>query len=214
MFINSPTSNTTYTTNSSTLNISGTASDNFAVSLVTWSNSRGGSGTCTGTSSWSKSAIELYEGTNVIQILAQDAAGNTGTDTLTVTYVNSGPSISNARVDRAQVKYPSCSLWGPEKLGTYFTIKFDYTDSNGNFPITSSEAQLYCEWDFIPGTGDFAQDTSAFPSGDGFSGTVTYYQCIGFAANPSVDVTMTIKDLLGAASNSLKLNIKKPEGAN
>ncbi len=84
--ITTPTSGSTYSTGNSQLNIGGTAADNKAVTLVSWTNSRGGSGNCSGTSSWSKSGIVLSSGQNVITVTAKDAAGNTGTDTLTVTY--------------------------------------------------------------------------------------------------------------------------------
>ncbi len=84
--ITAPTSDSTYTTGQSQLNIGGTASDNVAVTSVRWTNSRGGSGNCSGTSSWSKSGIALSSGDNVITVTARDAAGNTRTDTLTVTY--------------------------------------------------------------------------------------------------------------------------------
>ena len=84
--ITTPTSGSTYSTSQSQLSIGGTASDNVAVTLVSWTNSRGGSGTCSGTSSWSNSGIVLSSGQNVITVTAKDAAGNTGTDTLTVTY--------------------------------------------------------------------------------------------------------------------------------
>lgn len=83
--ITSPTSSSTYTTSSSSLTIGGTASDNVGVTQVTWSNSSGGSGTANGTTSWSRSGISLTRGTNVITVTARDAAGNTRTDTLTVT---------------------------------------------------------------------------------------------------------------------------------
>ena len=70
------------------LSIGGTASDNAAVTLVNWTNSRGGSGTCSGTSTWSTSGIVLSSGQNVITVTARDAAGNTAADTLTVTYTS------------------------------------------------------------------------------------------------------------------------------
>jgi hypothetical protein len=84
--ITSPTSNPTYSTSSSSLSIGGTSSDNVAVTGVSWTNSRGGGGTCSGTSTWSNSDIVLSSGQNVITVTARDAAGNTGTDSLTVTY--------------------------------------------------------------------------------------------------------------------------------
>jgi hypothetical protein len=53
---------------------------------VSWVNDRGGSGTATGTTSWSVSGIALQTGQNVLTVIARDAAGNTATDQLTVTY--------------------------------------------------------------------------------------------------------------------------------
>jgi len=81
-----PTTGTSFTSSSSALQVAGTASDNVGVRSVTWSNSRGGSGTASGTTTWSVPSIGLQVGSNVITVAATDAAGNTGTDVLTVTY--------------------------------------------------------------------------------------------------------------------------------
>jgi hypothetical protein len=95
--ITSPTSATTYSTSSSSVDISGSASDGS----ITWSNDRGGSGSCTGTTSWSKTGIILSSGVNVITITATDASNNTGTDTLSVTYTP--PAAPPAAQSRARV---------------------------------------------------------------------------------------------------------------
>ena len=84
--ITGPTSATTYATGTSPLTLSGTASDNVAVTQVSWVNSRGGRGRPPGTTSWSVSGIVLLSGSNVLTVTARDAAGNTRTDKLTVTY--------------------------------------------------------------------------------------------------------------------------------
>lgn len=84
--IASPTSSPTHVTGNTPLALGGTASDNVGVTLVTWSNNRGGNGTASGTTSWSIGGIALLGGTNVITVTARDAAGNIATDTLTVTY--------------------------------------------------------------------------------------------------------------------------------
>ena len=84
--ITAPTSSSTYSTSNSSIALSGTTSDNVGVTSVTWSNDRGGSGSASGTTSWSVSTINLQEGDNLITVTAHDAAGNTSTDTLTVTY--------------------------------------------------------------------------------------------------------------------------------
>ncbi len=84
--INSPVSTPTFDVGAALLSIGGTASDNVAVTQVSWVNDRGGSGTATGTTSWLVSNITLLSGVNVITVTARDAANNTSTDTLTVTY--------------------------------------------------------------------------------------------------------------------------------
>ena len=105
--ITAPTSGATYATTVGTLAISGTADDDVGVVGVTWSNNRGGSGACSGTTSWSKTGIVLYIGENVITVRATDAAGNYGTDTLTVTYTD---------VDK-----PSVTITSPTSAETYLT---------------------------------------------------------------------------------------------
>lgn len=88
VIITSPTSEDTYIINSSSINISGSASDTGGISQVLWSNDRGGSGTASGTMNWSVNGITLQSGTNVITVTASDTAGNTGTGTLTAIYVS------------------------------------------------------------------------------------------------------------------------------
>jgi hypothetical protein len=90
-----PTSAPTFSTASATLTVSGTASDAFGVTQVTWANSRGGSGTASGTTGWTVSSAALQPGENVITITARDAAGQAATDTLTVTRTDSGaPAVA------------------------------------------------------------------------------------------------------------------------
>jgi hypothetical protein len=84
--ITSPTTTATYSTGTSPLALGGTASDLGGVTQVSWANDRGGSGTASGTTSWSVSGIALQSGANVLRVTARDAAGNTRTATLTVTY--------------------------------------------------------------------------------------------------------------------------------
>jgi PKD repeat protein len=84
--ITSPTALATYTASSSNVDIGGTAADDTGVTQVTWSNDRGGSGTAVGITSWSVSGIPLQSGDNVLTVTAMDAANNSSTDVLTVTY--------------------------------------------------------------------------------------------------------------------------------
>ncbi len=81
-----PTAAATYAAGSASLTLSGTASDAVGVTQVSWVNHRGGSGTASGTTAWTASGIQLQNGQNLLTVTARDAAGNTATDTLTVTY--------------------------------------------------------------------------------------------------------------------------------
>ena len=79
----SPSTSTVFTSSSS-IRISGTASDNVGVVSVTWSTSGGKSGAASGTVSWSLEA-PLLPGSNTIVIRAYDAAGNSSWRSLSVT---------------------------------------------------------------------------------------------------------------------------------
>jgi hypothetical protein len=89
--ITSPTSSTTYPTSSPTVALGGAAGDNVGVTQVRWSNNQGGSGVASGTTSWGISSVPLVSGANVIMVTAVDAAGNSATASLTVTYTVSTP---------------------------------------------------------------------------------------------------------------------------
>jgi hypothetical protein len=85
--ITAPTSDPIYPTHQATIDISGTASDNVGVTEITWMNSSTrATGTASGTTPWAVNGISLKSGGNVISVTANDAAGNKGTATLTVTY--------------------------------------------------------------------------------------------------------------------------------
>jgi len=84
--ITTPTTEANYITSDSTVDLAGNASDNVGIVQITWTNSRGGSGTGSGTNPWSIANIALAEGESVIGVTAVDSAGNKGSVSLTVTY--------------------------------------------------------------------------------------------------------------------------------
>jgi hypothetical protein len=89
--ITTPTSAATYDTATSPLaTLAGTASAD--TTRVTWSNTRGGNGTATGTTSWSVTTIPLQEGVNVLTVTATDAESQTGQTTLAITYTPPPPA--------------------------------------------------------------------------------------------------------------------------
>jgi len=152
--ITSPTSNPTYSTSISPLSIGGTASDNVGVTQVEWSNDRGGSGTCSGTTSWSASGITLYSGQNVITVTARDAVNNTGTDTLTVSYIP--PSNHDPDLSGGYVEPPS----GDTNTNFYWYV--DYYDQDGDSPTLKNV--------YIDGTSY----TMSLYSGSASNGTYRY----------------------------------------
>jgi hypothetical protein len=85
--ITSPTSASTFSTAGGTtaIDLAGTAGGTNGVSQVTWTNNRGGSGTATGTTSWSISAVPLQPGANLITVTAHNAFSLATAATLTVT---------------------------------------------------------------------------------------------------------------------------------
>jgi hypothetical protein len=105
--ITTPTSESTYTTNNGTIAIGGTASDDTGIASVIWSNDRGGSGTCAGTTNWIASNIRLSIGQNVITVTATDFFGKTNTDVITVTYTG--------------IRAPEIEITGPTTGSTYST---------------------------------------------------------------------------------------------
>jgi len=82
--INSPTTDSTYSTTSNTMDLAGSASDNVTITQVTWSNNRGGGGTANGTTAWSVTGIALQNGVNLITVTVQDTTGQSVQTTLTV----------------------------------------------------------------------------------------------------------------------------------
>ncbi len=103
----------TYTTANTKIDIAGTAHDDVGISRVTWSNDRGGSGPCVGTSNWYVRGIYLKPGRNLITITAADAAGNTLSYYLTVNCTNeySSETVDAYREDIERVgEYSSITL--------------------------------------------------------------------------------------------------------
>lgn len=83
-----PTDQQEATTTEAQVNLSGEADDNRAMTRATWANNRGGSGEATGTRAWHANGIVLQPSVNILTFTAEDAAGNTSTDTLSVTFAS------------------------------------------------------------------------------------------------------------------------------
>jgi subtilisin-like proprotein convertase family protein len=84
--ITGPTADPTLSATTYFLPILGTASSDTAITTVTWTNDRGGSGTAKGTNAWMVPVVGLQAGLNVITVAATEADGDVGSATLTVTF--------------------------------------------------------------------------------------------------------------------------------
>ena len=142
-----PTSNPIYSTAESTLNISGTASDNTAITQIRWENDRGGSDWAEGTDSWFVNDIPLQNGSNTLTVTATDSGGNTGVATLTV--ISGSPALAiNSAVSRKthgsagafDINVLSgeveCRTGGPSGNHT-IVVTFDNPIVSGNAAVTA-----------------------------------------------------------------------------
>ncbi len=115
-------------TDEPSISIYGTAYCDSPVSTVAWTNSRGGSGTCSGTTNWDTGTVALQPGENTVSITATNSHGQTGTAAVTVSYVpNTAPQ--NVSVT------PSSGL---VRAGQKTTFKTVYSDANGYGTIASA----------------------------------------------------------------------------
>jgi hypothetical protein len=80
----SPTTQSNYFSRIRSVDLAGTAFDNIQVAKITWKNSRGESGTASGTQNWAVAGIPLNRWRNTVTITAHDAAGNTSSANLWV----------------------------------------------------------------------------------------------------------------------------------
>ncbi|HLF40103.1 MAG TPA: Ig-like domain-containing protein, partial [Acidimicrobiia bacterium] len=88
--VTDPTTSSTITSAVNRIRIGGVAADETLLVAVDWSNAAtGDSGTATGLDPWSAEVL-LVAGANVITFTAYDSSGNSGQDTLTVTYAAAG----------------------------------------------------------------------------------------------------------------------------
>ena len=144
--ITSPTTNDTYSTKISVVSVWGNASDTTSgISTVKWENNKGGSGAASGTTSWSISNIGLLvDAENIITVTATDNAGNSASDAITVTYLESTTSKGkiygyvrdeyNTPVESATVRCKAKNTGDKVKINT---------DKQGYFEFNNLDADTY-----------------------------------------------------------------------
>lgn len=135
MSITSPTSDSTYSTNKSAIDLGGTADDDGGVTSVTWSNAAtGASGTATGTTSWTIDDILLQMGSNLITVTANNAAGNHGWDTINVTRTTSSWNTIYITSDEQFASKASDNGWPGDgtQSNPYVIYDYDINASSAN----------------------------------------------------------------------------------
>lgn len=130
-----PVADAVYKTTDTDTAVSGIASDNVAVSSVTWRMASGETGTAQGTNNWIISGLPLHSGQNTITVTAHDSSDNT-TDAAVVidftgqnsddgssTVVASGPCAGTYSVDfmlvEGQDTTPESTISRPVKAVPY-----------------------------------------------------------------------------------------------
>lgn len=82
--ITTPTSASTMDSTDATVKLAGTASSDFGIARVSWTNSRGGQGNANGAENWQTSDIVLELGENTITVTAEDSAGSTKSHSIVI----------------------------------------------------------------------------------------------------------------------------------
>lgn len=103
-----------------TVSLAGTATDTTGVTGCTWTNSLGGGGNATGTTSWSIATIPLMVGTNVITVQCLDPALHAGTDTISVTRTDGCNGTTNICLSSANAGAADGSSCANARVYTYF----------------------------------------------------------------------------------------------
>ncbi|MEL6870168.1 MAG: putative Ig domain-containing protein [Pseudomonadota bacterium] len=83
-------------TTQTTVAVTGRATDNVALKALTWNSSRGGNGDIPVSENWRSPDISLLNGDNVITVTAEDEAGNTNSDSITIVFRDSGDGSQDA----------------------------------------------------------------------------------------------------------------------
>jgi GH25 family lysozyme M1 (1,4-beta-N-acetylmuramidase) len=187
--ITSPTTGLSYPTDSGSLSISGTAADNVSISGITWTNNRGGSGTCTssGSNSWSASAIALQPGNNVITVSATNSVGVAVSRRLNAFYSTASQNILLAGLSGGSILYSyDLSKWNqiPGVLSQAIVGDFDGDGRYGIAGVAPDNTIWYttdkANWTKIPGfltyttAGDFNGDGKDDIAGIASDGSIWY----------------------------------------
>ena len=120
--ITQPSASGAYGTDADSIAISGMASDSTGIDRVSWTNSRGGGGTATGTTAWSVGPIALLAGQNAVTVTAYGKGGGTmvGTIIVTRTSVPTG-DMTNIAVSSSSIVFSGTASDNVEVVSVTWT---------------------------------------------------------------------------------------------
>ena len=116
VLITTPTSLHGTTTAAASIVIGGVTLDDVAVAGLSWSNDRGGGGSLAPSADWAVEAL-LGVGDNRLTVTATDAAGNSASDTLDVTYNTNGLVFDGIPVIDPDAAFANASANGSVRQG-------------------------------------------------------------------------------------------------
>ena len=181
--IDAPTQGSSYSSEKSTITLSGQAGDDTGLDSVSWFSDSGAHGMTTATTSWESGvydwqakAIPLTAETTVITVMAVDTSGNEASATLTVTYNPSPPAVSSEASDIGNRK-TKITVWVPDSYTnldrfTMGSLLQDNPDKTFQLPFDSDVTISARITD--PSSGNLPLFTYTIPAGTVDSGVSTY----------------------------------------
>lgn len=202
--ITSPTSNPTYTTTSSTINLAGATGDNVGVVSMTWGINTDGNGVPTLTQSntyWTANNLPLTVGLNVITIRARDAAGNIGQDMITVTR-DANQTDTNA---------PTVVITSPANGQTLTTATWINVTANDNIGVTKVDFRIDGVFKNVDFTAPYQYlwDINAIPDGN-HSINARAYDAANNQTNATISVITNDNNSAGDGNVALSITITSP----
>jgi hypothetical protein len=126
------------------------------------------------------------------------------------------PVLSNLAVNLVKLNDPTCA--NPEAPGSRFQVSFNYSDINGDLPISGGSfagTPVGLEA-LLPNETFVTANTTATVNGSSFSGQAGFQLCIYFGPsfNSWVRIWVTLEDEWALVSNQLFIEHPRPSGAN
>jgi hypothetical protein len=192
-----PSTEPSYTTNSTTVTISGIASDDGELDRITWSTDTGAEGVAQGTDEWSYVGLSLTQGvTTTVTFTAWDTDNNSTSDTIAITYdvgVDGAPpqiSITSPSSNPTYTANGSSINLGGTASDDIGVVQVSWRNSaNGSTGLANGTDQWsYNNLNLEPGTNQITVTARDAVNNVG-SATITVTYTVTDAAPPQISIT-------------------------